>query len=123
MQNVHVVFFLFYAEEVTEPQLPAPLPLQTLFIKRLAFIAGEVEDGRVSPTLWYSTPPPDDIDPEADLVCINVKYTINATKSFPLVGLITRRILSSKPTLTHPKFIKVLLRSLPSFRNAERFIS
>ena len=53
MQN-----FLFYAEEVTEPQLPAPLPLQTLFIKRLAFIAGEVEDGRVSPTLWYSTPPP-----------------------------------------------------------------
>lgn len=118
MQN-----FLFYAEEVTEPQLPAPLPLQTLFIKRLAFIAGEVEDGRVSPTLWYSTPPPDDIDPEADLVCINVKYTINATKSFPLVGLITRRILPSKPTLTHPKFIKVLLRSLPSFRNAERFIS
>ena len=123
MQNVHVVFFLFYAEEVTEPQLPAPLPLQTLFIKRLAFIAGEVEDGRVSPTLWYSTPPPDDIDPEADLVCINVKYTINATKSFPLVGLITRRILPSKPTLTQPKFIKVLLRSLPSFRNAERFIS
>ena len=84
MQNVHVKFFLFYLEEVTEPQLPAPLPLQTLFIKRLAFIAGEVEDGRVSPTLWYSTPPPDDIDPEADLVCINVKCTINVTESFPV---------------------------------------
>jgi len=55
-------------EEVTEPQLPTPLPLQTLFTNRLAFVAGEVEDGRVSPTLWYSTPPPDDIDPEVDLI-------------------------------------------------------
>lgn len=71
------VLFVLCTEEVTEPQLPAPLPLQTLFIKRLAFVAGEVEDGRVSPTLWYSTPPPDDIDPEADLVCFNVRYTIN----------------------------------------------
>jgi len=68
-QDVDFFFFGVCTEEVTEPQLPAPLPLQTLFIKRLAFIAGEVEDGRVSPTLWYSTPPPDDIDPEADLVC------------------------------------------------------
>ncbi|CAH3176041.1 unnamed protein product [Porites evermanni] len=55
-------------EEVTEPQLPAPLPLQALFVNRLVFVAGEAEDGRVSPTLWYSTPPPDDIDPEVDLI-------------------------------------------------------
>ncbi|XP_015749775.1 PREDICTED: protein virilizer homolog [Acropora digitifera] len=56
-------------EEVVEPQLPVPLPLQTLFVDRLVFIAtGEVEDGRVSPTLWYSTPLPDDIDPEVDLI-------------------------------------------------------
>ena len=79
-KDVHVVFFVLFTEEVTEPQLPAPLPLQTLFIKRLAFIAGEVEDGRVSPTLWYSTPPPDDIDPEADLVCINARCLISVTK-------------------------------------------
>ena len=57
-----------FTEEVTEPQLPAPLPLQALFVNRLVFVAGEAEDGRVSPTLWYSTPPPDDIDPEVDLV-------------------------------------------------------
>ena len=88
MQNIHFVFFLFYTEEVTEPQLPSPLPLQTLFMKRLAFIAGEVEDGRVSPTLWYSTPPPDDIDPEADLVCIDVKCTITVTKSLPVQFLL-----------------------------------
>ncbi|XP_068721343.1 protein virilizer homolog isoform X6 [Montipora capricornis] len=55
-------------EDVTEPQLPSPLPLQTLFVDRLVFIEGEVEDGSVSPTLWYSTPPPDDIDPEVDLI-------------------------------------------------------
>lgn len=64
-----------YAEEVTEPQLPGPLPLQTLFVNRLSFVAGEVEDGRVSPTLWYSTPPPDDIDPEVDLVCVLLNVT------------------------------------------------
>ena len=61
-------FSVLFTEEVPEPQLPAPLPLQTLFVNRLSFVAGEVEDGRVSPTLWYSTPPPDDIDPEVDLV-------------------------------------------------------
>ena len=55
-------------EEVTEPQLPGPLPLQTLFVSRLAFVSGEVEDGGLSPTLWYSTPLSDDIDPEVDLV-------------------------------------------------------
>ena len=60
--------FVLFTEEVTEPQLPAPLPLQALFVNRLVFVAGEAEDGRVSPTLWYSTPPPDDIDPEVDLV-------------------------------------------------------
>ena len=59
---------LVFTEEVTEPQLPSPLPLQTLFVNRLAFVSGEVEDGGVSPTLWYSTPLPDDIDPEVDLV-------------------------------------------------------
>lgn len=62
------VRLLLFTEEVTEPQLPSPLPLQTLFVNRLAFVSGEVEDGGVSPTLWYSTPLPDDIDPEVDLV-------------------------------------------------------
>ena len=70
-----VVVCVLFTEEVTEPQLPAPFPLQTLFFSRLAFVAGEVEDGRVSPTLWYSTPPPDDIDPEVDLVCFSFYFT------------------------------------------------
>ena len=70
MANYKQRFFtvFLFIEEVTEPQLPAPLPLQALFVSRLVFVTGEVEDGRVSPTLWYSTPPPDDIDPEVDLV-------------------------------------------------------
>ena len=75
MANKHIflliLFSFLFSEEVVEPQLPVPLPLQTLFVDRLVFIAtGEVEDGRVSPTLWYSTPLSDDIDPEVDLVSI-----------------------------------------------------
>ena len=69
-QHLLLILILF-SEDVTEPQLPSPLPLQTLFVDRLVFIEGEVEDGSVSPTLWYSTPPPDDIDPEVDLVCVS----------------------------------------------------
>lgn len=75
MANKHIFLLILlsflFSEEVVEPQLPVPLPLQTLFVDRLVFIAtGEVEDGRVSPTLWYSTPLSDDIDPEVDLVSI-----------------------------------------------------
>lgn len=85
-------------EEVTEPQLPAPLPLQTLFIKRLAFIAGEVEDGRVSPTLWYSTPPPDDIDPEADLIKSSVdSLTEKFCPDFDLKAELEKGLVPSPP--------------------------
>lgn len=85
-------------EEVTEPQLPAPLPLQMLFMKRLAFIAGEVEDGRVSPTLWYSTPPPDDIDPEADLIKSSVdSLTEKFCPDFDLKAELEKGLVPSPP--------------------------
>ena len=38
---------------------------------------GVMEDGRVSPTLWYSTPPPDDIDPDTELVSQHSFVTLN----------------------------------------------
>jgi hypothetical protein len=55
-------------EEDKEPDLPSSHPFQQLFNNRITFIAGDPEDGGVSPTLWFSTPPPEDIEPETDMV-------------------------------------------------------
>ncbi|XP_066019327.1 protein virilizer homolog isoform X2 [Pocillopora verrucosa] len=86
------------AEEVTEPQLPSPLPLQTLFVNRLAFVSGEVEDGGVSPTLWYSTPLPDDIDPEVDLIKIGVdSLTEKFSPDFDLKAELEKGLVPSPP--------------------------
>ncbi|CAB4009510.1 Hypothetical predicted protein, partial [Paramuricea clavata] len=68
-------------KEDNEPVLPAAQPLQTLFNKRAAFSSGEDVSGRVSPTLWYSTPPPDDVDVESELV--NCDFEEVKTKYFP----------------------------------------
>ena len=56
--------------EDIEPILSAAQPLQTLFNVRAAFSSGDDVSGRVSPTLWYSSPPPDDVDVESELVCV-----------------------------------------------------
>ncbi|XP_046843744.1 protein virilizer homolog [Xenia sp. Carnegie-2017] len=67
--------------EDIEPILSAAQPLQTLFNVRAAFSSGDDVSGRVSPTLWYSSPPPDDVDVESELVNCNFEDIKN--KYFP----------------------------------------
>ncbi|XP_028392300.1 protein virilizer homolog isoform X2 [Dendronephthya gigantea] len=86
------------ANEDEEPILPAAQPLQTLFNKRAAFSSGGDISCRVSPTLWYSTPPPDDVDVESELVSCDFEEV--KTKYFPdfdIKAELEKGLLSSVP--------------------------
>ncbi|XP_032239256.2 protein virilizer homolog isoform X2 [Nematostella vectensis] len=55
-------------DEDKQPDLPSSQSFQQLFTGRVSFVISDMDDGQVSPTLWFSTPPPEDIEPEADMV-------------------------------------------------------
>ena len=55
---------------MTEPAVPATLPLTALFNVRPVYMVTEDEDDRLSNIYWLSTPMGDESDHEQDLVSV-----------------------------------------------------
>ncbi|GFT51849.1 protein virilizer homolog [Nephila pilipes] len=59
-------------KELVEPVLPMPESQSAQFASRSVFIAGEVEEGRLSPAYWLALPGADDADQEQEQVTVDL---------------------------------------------------